>query len=93
MAGLTAEQIIERIASANGTEPAVMRQQMEQVLQKILSDTTQPHAAMLTDLFPSGEPTVDELVMALEYELYEAMLPSFPDWEWDGDAYRNISLP
>lgn len=52
MAGLTAEQIIERIANANGVEPAIMRQQIEQALQVILADTTHPHCLMLADLFP-----------------------------------------
>ena len=92
MAGSTAEQIIERIANANGAEPEVMRQQIEQALQKIIADTTQPHSLMLADLFPGGKPTVDELVVALEYELYDAMMPIFPGWEWDGKGYRNIRL-
>ena len=78
MAGLTADQIIARIANANGIEPAVMRQQIEQTLQDIIADTTQPHSYMLADLFPGGKPTVDELVVALEYELYDAMIPRFP---------------
>lgn len=43
MAELTANQIIERIANANGVEPAVMRQQMEQALRNTIADTTQPH--------------------------------------------------
>ena len=30
MARLTADQIVERIANANGTDPDVMRQQIEQ---------------------------------------------------------------
>ena len=92
MAGLTADQIIERIANANGAEPAVMRQQIEQALQNIIADTTQPHSFMLADLFPGGKPTVDELVTTLEYELYDAMMPRFPGWEWDGEGYRNIGL-
>ena len=78
MAGLTAEQIIERIANANGIGSAVMRQQIEQALQIIIADTIQPHSFMLADLFPGGKPTVDELVVALEYELYDAMMPLFP---------------
>lgn len=90
MAGLNADQIIERIANANGAEPAVMRQQIELTLQIIISDTTQPHAVMLADLFPGGKPTVDELVTALEYELYDTMMPRFPGWEWDGEGYRDI---
>ena len=92
MAGQTANQIIERIANANGVEPAVMRRQIEQVLQNIISDTTQLHSFMLADLFPGGIPTVDELVVSLEFELYDAMMPRFPGWEWDGEGYRNIRL-
>lgn len=92
MAGLTADQIIERIANANGVDPAVMRQQIEQALQNLIADATQPHFFMLSDLFPGGKPTVDELVTALEYELYDAMMPRFPGWEWDGEGYRNIRL-
>lgn len=92
MTGLTADQIIERIANANGIEPEAMRQQIEQTLQKIISDTAQPHSFMLADLFPGGTPTVDELVVALESELYNNMMPTFPGWEWDGDGYRNIDL-
>ena len=90
MAGLTADQIIERIANANGVDPAVMRQQIEQALQNLIADTTQPHFFMLSGLFPGGKPTVDELVVALEYKLYDAMIPKFPRWEWDGMGYRNI---
>ena len=92
MTGLTADQIIERIANANGMEPAIMRQMIEQALQNILSDTTQPHRLMLADLFPGGNPTVDELVVALEYTLYDNMMPEFPNWKWTGDGYRNIGL-
>ena len=65
---------------------------MEQVIQKIIADTAQPHSFMLADLFPGGKPTVDELVVALEHELYDAMMPRIPGWEWDGEGYRNISL-
>ena len=90
MAGLTADQIIERIA--NGVEQAVMRQQIEQALQNMIADTIQPHYFMLADLFPGGKPTVDELVVALEYELYDALMPIFPGWEWDGEEYRNTRL-
>ncbi len=78
MVGSTVDQIIEHIANANDVEPAVMRQQIEQALQNIIADTTQPHSFMLADLFPGGKPTVDELVVALEYELYNAMIPRFP---------------
>lgn len=92
MEGLTAEQIIERIANANGIEPAVMREQIEQALQNIMVDISQPHSDMLADLFPGRKPTVDELVVTLEYELYDAMMPKFPGWEWDGEGYRNIRL-
>lgn len=92
MAGLTAEQIIERIANANGIELAVMRQQIERALQNIIADTTQPHSFMLADLFPGGKPNVDELVVALEYELYDTMMPRFPGWEWNGEGYRNVRL-
>lgn len=92
MAGLTADQIIERIANANGVEPPAMRQQIEQALQNIITDTSQPHSFMLKDLFRDGKPTVNELVVALEYELYDAMMPRFPGWEWDGEGYRNIRL-
>ena len=92
MAGSTADQIIKRIADANGAEPAVMRQQIEQALQNMIADTTQPHSFMLADLFPNGKPTVDELVVALEYELYDAMIPRFPGWEWEGEEYWNICL-
>lgn len=92
MAGSTADQIIERIANANSVEPTTMRQQIEQSLQNIIADTTQPDSSMLADLFPISKPTVDELVVALEYELYDAMMPRFPGWEWDGEGYRNIKL-
>ena len=92
MAGSTAEQIIERIANANGTDPAVMRQQIEQALQNIIADTTQPHYFMLADLFGGDRPTVDQLVVALEFELYDAMMPKLPGWEWDRNGYRNIKI-
>lgn len=90
MTGLTADQIIERIANANGVESAVMQKQIEQTLQNIIVDTTQPHSFMLADLFPDGKPTVDELIVALEYELYDAMMPIFPGWEWDGEGFRSL---
>lgn len=92
MTKLTADQIIERIANANGTEPKIMRQQIEWAFETILMDTTQPHCTMLADLFPGGSPTVDEFVVVLEYELYNTMIPMFPGWEWDGVGYRNIRL-
>lgn len=92
MADLAADQIIERIAHANGIEPAEMRKQIEQTLQDILNDATQHHSAILSYLFPSGKPNVDEFVVALEYELYDTMMPVFPEWVWDGDGYRNIRL-
>ena len=90
MAGLTADQIIERIANGNSAEPSVMRQQVEQTLQNMIADTSQPHYLKLANLFPDGKPSVDELVVALEYELYDAMMPKIPGWEWDGEGYRNI---
>lgn len=92
MSGLTADQIIERIASANGIESAVMRQQIALAIQSIIDDTVQPHSVMLSDLFPGGKPTVDEFVLALEYELYDAMMPRFPGWEWDGEGYLNTEF-
>ena len=92
MAELTAEQIIERLAIANGIDSRVMRQHIEKALQAIIADTNQPHSLMLKELFPKGNPTVDELVVALEQELYEAMMPKIPGWEWDGYGYRNIRL-
>ncbi|MBO5953086.1 MAG: hypothetical protein J6Q53_03060 [Oscillospiraceae bacterium] len=92
MEGLTPDQIIERIANANGVEPAVMRQQIEQALKNIIADTSLPHSFMLAELFPGSKPTADELVVALECELYDAMMPTFPGWEWDGEGYRNIRL-
>ncbi|MBE6885454.1 MAG: hypothetical protein E7486_00765 [Ruminococcaceae bacterium] len=93
MAEFTANQIIERIANANGIEPEVMEQQIRQALQNIIADTTQPHSLMLTDLFPGGEPTVDEFVIALECELYDAMIPRSPRRERDGAENQNIRLP
>ena len=92
MAGLTADQIVERIANANGTEPAVMRRQIEQALGNMIADTARPHGFMLAELFPRGKPTMDEWIVALEYELYDAMMPVFPGWEWDGEGYRNIDF-
>ena len=92
MAGLTADQIVELIANANGIEPAVIRQQIEQALQNIIADTTQPHSFMLASLFPGGKPTVEELVVSLEYELYDAMMPKIPGWEWNGEGYWNTRL-
>ncbi len=88
----SADQIIEKIANANNMEPGVLRQQIEQAIQNIMTDTTQPHSLMLADLFPNGVPTTDEFVVALEEELYEALMPKFPGWEWDGVGYRNIRL-
>jgi len=92
MEGFTADQIIERIANANGAESAVVRQRIEKALQNIIADTSQPHSFVLANLLPGDKPTVDELVVALEYELYDAMMPRFPGWEWDGEGYRNIKL-
>ena len=93
MARLTADQIVERIANANGVESAVMRRLIEQALKRIIADTTKPHYLLLTDLFHGSKPTVDELVVELEYELYDAMMPMLPGWEWDGEGYRNTGLP
>ena len=84
MTGSTADQIIARIANANGTEPAVMRRLIEQALQNIIADTSHPHSYMLADLFPGGNPTVNELVVALEYEFYAAMIPGFCEWDKEG---------
>ena len=89
MAKPTAEQIIQRLANANGIHPALMRRRIEQALQNILADTSQPHSYMLADLFPHGYPTVDEFVVALESDLYDALLPELPGWKWDGAGYRN----
>ena len=77
MAELPADTIIERIANVYGVEPAVMRQQIEQALQNIIADTSQPHSFMLADLFPGGKPTVDEFVTLLENELHDAMMTRF----------------
>lgn len=92
MLELTADQIIGRIANANGIEPTILRQQIALAIQNLIDDTTQPHAVMLSDLFPGGKPTVDEFVVALEYELYNAMMPGFSGWEWDGEGYLNTDL-
>ena len=92
MAGLNADQIVKRIADTNGVEPEVIRQQMEQVLQNIIADTSHPWPFILDGLLPNGKPTVAELVVALEHELYDAMMPRFPGWEWDGEGYRNIRM-
>lgn len=92
MAGLTADQIIERIANAKGIKPEAMRKQIEKSLQNIVDDMTQPHASVLTDLFHGSKPTADELVVALEYELYETRMPIFSGWQWDGEGYCNVDL-
>ncbi len=89
---LTADQIIERIANANGTAPDTMRSQIEIALENIWNDQTLPHSFMLADLFPHGRPTTDKMVVALEHQLYDAMMPKFDGWEWDGEGYRNIKL-
>ena len=88
MSKFTADQIIARIANANDIEPAVLRRQIEQSLPNIVADPTFTPETPL----PSGNPTVDELIVSLEYELYDAMMPRFPGWEWDGGGYRNIQL-
>ena len=91
MAGLTADQIIERIANANGIEPVEMRKQIKHALRKIIADASRPHSFMLAELFP-GNPTEDELIVALEHELYSTLMPQFPGWEWDGEGYWNTGL-
>ena len=72
-----ADQIIERIAKARGVDAAVMRQQIEDSLQNIIADTTQPHSIMLRDLFPYGMPTVDEFVVLMEDSLYNTLVPDY----------------
>jgi len=89
---LIADQIIERIANANGISPEVMRSQIDAALENIIGDTSMPHGCMLEDLFPDGRPTTDELVVTLEQELYDSMMPQYEGWEWDGAGYRNIAL-
>ena len=93
MAGLTADQIIERIANANGIAPKIMRQYIEFALENIITDTSQPHYRMLAALFPNREPSTDELVVALEHALYETMMPKLPGWQWDGECYQNVTSP
>ncbi len=88
-----ADQIIQRIAKANGTSPEKMRSQIDAALEHIVRDISQPHGSMMEDLFPGGRPTTDEFVVALEQELYDSMIPKYEGWEWDGDGYRNIALP
>lgn len=85
-------QIIERIANANGISPEALRLQMDAALDRIVGDTSHPHGGMLEDLFPDGRPTTDEFVVALEYALYDFMIPQYEGWEWDGAGYRNIAL-
>ena len=87
-----ASQIIERIANANGMSPEGLRNQIDAALTRIVGDTSLPHGVMLGRLFPHGRPTTDEFVVALEYELYDAMMPKYEGWEWDGAGYRNIAL-
>ena len=87
-----ADQIIERIANANGISPEGMRSQIDAALENIVGDTSQPHGFMLADLFPDGRPTTDEFVVTLEHELYDSMMPKYDGWEWDGVGYRNIAL-
>lgn len=91
MAGLAAEQIIERIANANGAEPAVIRRKIEQFLLNIAADTAHPHPFLSAATLSGSKPDTDELVAALEYELYDAMMPVYPGWKWDGEGYRNIA--
>lgn len=87
-----ADQIIERIAKANGTSPEIMRSQIDAALEHIVRDTSQPHGSMMEDLFPDGKPTTDEFIVALEQELYDSMIPKYEGWEWDGNGYKNIGL-
>lgn len=82
-----ADQIIQRIADANGVDPSIMRLQIEEALKNILGDFTQPHSFMLADLFPGGAPTVDELVVMLEFELYATMMPGAPGWEAEEESF------
>ena len=92
MTDLTADQIVERIANANETKPAIMRQKVENVIQSILTDMPQSQTALLADTFSGQKPSVDELIVALEHWLYDILMPTFPGWVWDGDGYRNIEL-
>lgn len=92
MAKLSADQIIKRIANANSTEAAVMRPQIEQVLHRIIREDARSHSFTSEGPFSDKKPTFEELVIALEYELYDAMMPEFPGWEWDGEGYRNTGL-
>ena len=85
MTELTAEQIVERIAHANGIEPAVMRQRIEQVI-------SQPHFSLCADRLSEGEHSLEERIVALEAKLYDVMVPQFIGWQWDGDGYWNIRL-
>lgn len=85
-----ASQIIERIANANGMSPEDLRSQIEAALENVVGDTVRPHGSMLKDLFPEGRPTTDEFVVALEFELYDAMMPKYEGWEWDGVGYRKV---
>lgn len=87
-----ADQIIERIANANGTSPEVMRSQINAALENIVRDPSQSRGFKLNDLFPDGRPTMDEIVVALEQKLYDSMIPQYAGWEWDGTGYKNIAL-
>ena len=78
MTGFTADQIVQRIANANGAAPEVMRKRIEQVIERVGADTENL--------------AYDERIIALEHELYDGLMPGFPGWEWDGDGYRNIRL-
>ena len=78
MTGFTADQIVQRIANANGVAPEVMRKRIEQVIERVGADTENL--------------AYDERIIALEHELHDALMPEFPGWEWDGDGYRNIRL-
>ena len=92
MSGLTADQIIQRIANANGLEPVEIRDRIKQTLWTIIANTTQHRSVSLADLSNGGEFPFDQFVVILEHELYKMMMPKIPGWEWDGDGYRNIRL-
>ena len=91
MAELSAVQIVERIANANGTEPNQMRKQIEENLQNMISNPGNPYFSLVAELFPDEMPSMDELIVEMQYELYEELLPTFPGWKWDGEGYRRCS--
>jgi len=81
MAELSAEQIVERIANANGVEPHKMQRKIEASLQKMLCDPLHPYYSLVAELFPNENPSLEELIVEMQYELYEELLPTFPGWE------------